>query len=81
MQQQIGTAPFTADIGDGPETFASLAEVRAVYARVSGIQSGSAWYRKMRNKWGAKVRDARGEVVALVSYNARAWDLAGNEIA
>jgi hypothetical protein len=67
-------APFTANIGDGPETFASLAELqRAVYARVSGIQSSGEWYGKMRSKHGAKVRDARAKVVACVSYNARLW--------
>jgi hypothetical protein len=75
------TTQFTADIGDGPERFDSLAEIqRAVYARVSGLQSSAAWYRKMRNKHGAKVLDARGALVAYVSYNARAWDASGNEI-
>ena len=76
------TTQFTADIGDGPERFDSLAAVQeAVYARVSALQSSAAWYRKMRNKYGAKVRDASGTIVAYVSYNARAWDVNGNEIA
>jgi hypothetical protein len=70
--------PFTAEIGDGPETFASLAEVqRAVYARVSGIRSSSEWYARCRSHHGPKVRDARGRVVATVSYNARLWQATG----
>jgi hypothetical protein len=70
--------PYTADIGDGPETFASLQEVqRAVYARVSGIRSSSEWYARCRSHHGPKVRDARGRVVATVSYNARLWEPGG----
>jgi hypothetical protein len=46
MQQIEHAAPLTADIGDVPETFASIQDVqRAVYARVSGssrARSGTA---------------------------------------
>jgi len=74
MDTQIGTGPFTADIGGGQETFETLADVqRAMRARVSGICSSSEWYRQMRSKHGAKVRDAAGNVVAAVSYNGRLW--------
>ena len=55
----IGTGPYTADIGDGIETFETLADVQsAMRARVSGIRSSSEWYRQMRSRHGAKVRDA-----------------------
>jgi excisionase family DNA binding protein len=55
----IGTASYTADIGDGNETFDTLAEVqRAMRSRVSGIRSGDEWYARMRSRHGAKVRDA-----------------------
>jgi len=65
----IGTGPYTADIGDGIETFETLADVqRAMRARVSGIRSSSEWYRQMRSRHGARVRDAAGKVIANVSY-------------
>ncbi|MBL8801840.1 MAG: hypothetical protein JNN27_07590 [Planctomycetes bacterium] len=68
----IGTGPYTADIGDGQETFQTLADVqRAMRARVSGVRSSSDWYRRMRSWQGAQVRDAAGMVVATVLYNAR----------
>ena len=74
MDTQIGTGPFTADIGDGIETFETLADVqRAMRARVSGIRSSSEWYWQMRSRHGAKVRDSEGKVVANVSYNGRLW--------
>lgn len=70
----IGTGPYTADIGDGIETFETLADVqRAMRARVTGIRSSSEWCRQMRTRHGAKVRDAAGKVVANVSYNGRLW--------
>jgi hypothetical protein len=70
----IGTGRYTADIGDGIETFETLADVqRAMRTRVSGIRSSSEWYRQMRSRHGAKVRDATEEVVANVSYNGRLW--------
>jgi hypothetical protein len=73
-----GTGPYTADIGDGQETFETLADIqRAMRARVSGIRSSSEWYRQMRSRHGAKVRDAAGKVVATVSYNARLWRPSG----
>jgi hypothetical protein len=69
----IGTGPYTADIGDGIETFESLADLqRAMRQRVSGIRSSSEWYRQMRSPHGAKVRSAAGKVVANVSYNGAA---------
>ncbi len=74
MTTTIGTGPYTADIGDGMERFHTLADVpRAMRQRVSGIRSSSEWYRQMRSRHGAKVRDAVGMVVATVSYNARLW--------
>lgn len=74
----IGNGPYTADIGDGIETFETLADVqRAMWARVSGIRSSSEWYRQMRSRHGAKVRDAAGKVAANVSYNARMWRPSG----
>ncbi len=74
----IGNGPYTADIGDGIETFATLAEVqRAMRARVSGIRSSSEWYRQLRSKHGAKVRDVAGKVVANVSYNGTLWRASG----
>ena len=74
----IGTGPYTADIGDGIETFETLADVqRAMRERVSGIRSGDEWYAQMRSRHGAKVRDAAGKVVATVSYNARMWRPSG----
>jgi hypothetical protein len=70
----IGTGPFKADIGDGIERFDTLADVqRAMRQRVSGIRSSSEWYRQMRSRHGAKVRDAAGKLVANVSYNGRMW--------
>lgn len=70
----IGTGPFTADIGDGIESFDTLDDIqRAMRQRVSGIRSSSEWYRQMRSKHGAKMRDAAGEVVANVSYSGRMW--------
>jgi hypothetical protein len=70
----IGTGPYTADSGDGIETFETLADVqRAMRERVSGIRSSSEWYRHMRSRHGAKVRDAAGKVVVNVSYNGRLW--------
>jgi hypothetical protein len=78
MDTQIGTGPFTADIGDGQETFETLADIqRAMRARISGIRSSSEWYQQMRSRHGAKVRDAAGRVVANVSYNARMWRPSG----
>ena len=78
METNITTV--TADIGDGPETFASLAAIRdAMHARVSGWVSGSEWYAKMRSKDGAKVLDAKGKVIARVSYNGRIWSANGKE--
>ena len=57
----IGAAPYTADIGDGQETFGTLGEVqRAMRERVSGIRSSSEWYRQMRSRHGAIVRDVAG---------------------
>ncbi len=74
----IGTGPFAADIGDGQERFDTLADVqRAMRARVSGIRSSSEWYRKMRSRHGAKVRDTAGMFVANVSYNGRLWRPSG----
>ena len=70
----IGTGPYTADIGDGTESFDTLADVqRAMRARVSGIRSSLEWYRQMRSRHRANVRDAAGKVVANVSYSARMW--------
>lgn len=78
MDTPIGTGPHTADIGDGIETFETLAGVqRAMRERVSGIRSSSEWYRQMRIRHGAKVRDAAGKVVANVSYNGRLWRPSG----
>ncbi len=72
------TPPYTADIGDEIETFETLADVQgAMRSRVSGTRSSSEWYRQMRSKHGAKVRDASGKVVANVSYNARVWRPSG----
>jgi hypothetical protein len=69
----IGTGPYTADIGDGIESFDTLADIqRAMRARVSGICSSSEWYRQMRCKHGAKVRSADGKVVANVRCNSAA---------
>ncbi len=74
----IGTGPYTADIGDGIETFETLADVqRATHQRVSGIRSSDEWYAQMRSRHGAKVRDAAGKVVANVTYNARMWRPSG----
>jgi hypothetical protein len=74
----IGTGPYTADIGDGIESFETLADVqRAMRARVTGIRSGDEWYARMRSRHGAKVRDAAGKVVANVSYNGRVWRPSG----
>jgi hypothetical protein len=70
----IGTGPYTADTGDGQETFELMADVQsAMRQRVSGIRSGDEWYAQMRSRHGAKVRDAAGNVVVNVSYNARMW--------
>jgi hypothetical protein len=78
MDTQIGTGPFTADTGDGQETFETLADVqRAMRQRVSGLRSSSEWYRQMRSRDGATVRDAAGRVVATVSYNGRLWRPSG----
>ncbi|MBL8804427.1 MAG: hypothetical protein JNN27_20695 [Planctomycetes bacterium] len=78
MDTQIGTGPYTADVGDGIEKFETLADIqRAMRQRVSGIRSSSEWYRQMRSRHGAKVRDAAGKVVANVSYNARLWRPSG----
>jgi hypothetical protein len=78
MDTQIGTGPYTADIGDGVETFETLADVqRAMRQRVSGLRSSSEWYRQMRSRDGATVRDAAGRVVATVSYNGRLWRPSG----
>lgn len=74
----IGTGPYTADIGDGFENFDTLADVQcAMREGGSGIRSSSEWYRQMRSRHGAKVRDAAGKVVATVSYNARLWRPSG----
>ena len=73
-----GVAPYTSDIGDGPETFPTLSDVqRAVYTRISGIRSSREWYGRLRSKHGAKVRDTQGRLVAKVSYNARLWEPCG----
>jgi hypothetical protein len=78
MDAQIGTGPYTADIGDGIESFDTLADLqRAMRAQVSGIRSSSEWYRQMRSRHGAKVHDAAGKVVATVSYNGRLWRPSG----
>lgn len=70
--------PYTADVGDGIETFQTLADIqRAMRARVSGIRSSSEWYRQMRSLHGAKEHDAAGKVVANVSYNGRLWRAGG----
>ncbi|MBL8803157.1 MAG: hypothetical protein JNN27_14225 [Planctomycetes bacterium] len=74
MDTQIGTGRYTADIGDGIETFETLADLqRAMRVRVSGIRFSSEWYRQMRSKHGANVRDAAGKVVANVSYSGMLW--------
>lgn len=79
MDMQIGTGPYTADIGDGIESFETLADLqRAMRQRVSGIRSSSGWYRQMRSRHGARVRDAAGKVVATVSYNGRLWRPSGD---
>ncbi len=73
-----GAGPYTADIGDGNETFETLADVqRALRARVSGTRSRDGWRRQMRCRHRAKVRDAAGAVVANVSHNARMWPTSG----
>jgi hypothetical protein len=78
MDTQIGTGPYTADIGDGMERFDTLADLqRAMRTRVSGIRSSSEWYRQMRSRHSAKVCDAAGKVVANVSYNGRLWRARG----
>jgi hypothetical protein len=74
----IGTGPYTADIGDGQETFQTLADLqRAVRQRVSGIRSSSEWYSQMRSRHGAKVCAAAGKLVVNVSYNGRLWQPGG----
>lgn len=78
MDTQIGTGPYTADVGDGIETFETLADLqRAMRQRVSGIRSSSGWYRRMRSPHGAKVRSAAGKLVANVSYHGRLWRPSG----
>jgi hypothetical protein len=74
MDTRIGTDPHAAGVNDGIERFYTLAHIqRAMRQRVSGIRSSSEWYRQMRSRHGAKVRDAAGKVVATVSYNGRRW--------
>lgn len=64
---------LSANIGDGTESFDSLADIqRAVRSRVSGKRSSAAWYRK-RHSTGADILDANGKTVARVSYNGRIW--------
>lgn len=72
----MGTAPYTADIGRGPETFATLNEIqRAVWDRISGKTSSTRWLGKIKDRTGhgARIRDARGQVVATISFNAALW--------
>lgn len=67
----IGTGPCSVDIGDGIETFEMLADIQhATRARVTGPRSNSEWYRQLRSRHGATVRDAAGKVVANVSCSA-----------
>jgi hypothetical protein len=78
MDTLIGTGPYTADIGDGIQSFDTLADLqRAMRQPVSGIRSSSEWYRQMRSRHGAKVRDAAGKIVANVSDNGRWWRPSG----
>lgn len=67
----VKKAPFTAEIGDGIERFDTLADLqRAMRQRVSCICSSAEWYRRMRSRHGAKVRDAAGGMVANVPHSA-----------
>jgi hypothetical protein len=75
---QLGLSPYTADIGRGAETFASLRDLQLVMdERVSGWVSSREWYARCRSSHGPKIRDARGKVVATVSYNGRLWAPSG----
>lgn len=78
------TQSLTVELVAGRVEVQTMREASArVRAEIEACGMGSgAWSRKV-GKGGAKVRDARGNVIAFVSFNGRVWDsdsLNANEI-